>query len=236
MKVQERAGAPSHRGPGQAAPVGERLPTAGRERKPALAALAVLLILIGALGATVLVLRAGERIEVVRISAEVPAGKAVTDAAMTSVLVADDPAVDYVRWEQRDALKQLKAKNTLVKGTIAIGQMFSDVGGLPEGKAFVGLSLKAGQYPAGLKVGDHVAAYRVGGDAPKGGTAGGAADGNTLLVRDAKVNDVFVGEGGSIGSGNLPVTVMVGTAEIAPLTQAAAAGQVALVLIPGASG
>nr|WSX50406.1 hypothetical protein OG409_16495 [Streptomyces sp. NBC_00974] len=239
MKVQERAGAGNHRGSGPAGPVGERLPSAGRERKPALAALAVLLILIGALGATVLVLRAGERIEVVRISAEVPAGKSVTDASMSSVMVAEDPAVDYVRWEQRSALKELKAKTTLVKGTIAIGQMFSEAAGLPEGKAFVGLSLKAGQYPSGLKVGDHVSAYRVGSDGAKTtGPGAGGADANTLLVRDAKVNDVFSGGGGggSIGSGNLPVTVMVNTTEIASLTQAAAAGQVALVLIPASSG
>lgn len=60
MKIQERTGAGNNR---SAAPVqptmGERLPSPPRERKPALAALAVLLILVGALGATMLVLRAG---------------------------------------------------------------------------------------------------------------------------------------------------------------------------------
>ncbi|MBT2446013.1 hypothetical protein J7F03_02695 [Streptomyces sp. ISL-43] len=235
MKVQERSGGASHRGSGSAQGVGERLPSSGRERKPALAALAVLLILVGALGATVLVLRAGERIEVVRISADVPAGKSVSDDTMTPVLVADDPAVHYVRWEQREALKALQAKNSLVKGTVAIGEMFSEGKGLPDGKAYVGLSLKDGQYPSGLKAGDHVAAYRVSADATKP-AGNGAAEANTLLVRDAKVNDVFVGDGKTIGSGNLPVTVMVSANEIAPLTQAAAAGQVSLVLIPSASG
>lgn len=58
MKVQERTGAGNHRVPSPAQSAGERLPTVARERKPALAALAVLLILVGALGATVLVLRA----------------------------------------------------------------------------------------------------------------------------------------------------------------------------------
>ncbi|MEU7603077.1 hypothetical protein AB0B78_06215 [Streptomyces sp. NPDC040724] len=239
MKVQERAGSPNHRGSGSAQGVGERLPSSGRERKPALAALAVLLILIGALGATVLVLRAGDRIEVVRISADIPAGKSVTNDNMTPVMVADDPAVHYVRWEQRESLKQLQAKNTLVKGTIAIGEMFSEGKGLPDGKAYVGLSLKEGQYPTGLKVGDHVSAYRVTADsaAAKPGSTGspGAGEANTLLVKDAKVNDVVVSSDETIGSGNLPVTVMVSANEIAPLTQAAAAGQVALVLIPSAA-
>ncbi|MEV7525044.1 hypothetical protein [Streptomyces sp. NPDC091371] len=238
MKVQERAGAANHRGSGSAQGVGERLPSTGRERKPALAALAVLLILVGALGATVLVLRAGERIEVVRISADIPAGKSVTNDNMKPVMVADDPSVHYVRWEQREALKKLQAKASLVKGTIAIGEMFSEGKGLPDGKAYVGLALKEGQYPAGLKVGDHVSAYRVSSDAtkPSGNATSGAGEANTLLVKDARVNDVIVGDDKTISSGNLPVTVMVSTNEIAALTQAAAAGQVALVLIPSAAG
>ncbi|MGW0361900.1 hypothetical protein [Streptomyces sp. NPDC002990] len=235
MKVQERSGAAGHRSSGSAQGVGERLPSTGRERKPALAALAVLLILVGALGATVLVLRAGERIEVVRLSADLPAGKSVSDATMTPVMVADDAAVHYVRWERRHSLKKLQAKNNLVAGTIAIGEMFSEGKGLPEGKAYVGLSLKEGQYPAGLKVGDHVAAYRVGTETAKPAGNGSAAT-EALLVRDAKVNDVIVGEADTIRSGNLPVTVMVNTSEIGPLTQAAAAGLVALVLIPSTSG
>ncbi|MGW5847044.1 hypothetical protein ACWFQ8_03590 [Streptomyces sp. NPDC055254] len=236
MKVQERSGAASHRGSGSAQGVGERLPSSGRERKPALAALAVLLILVGALGATVLVLRAGERIEVVRIVADLPAGKSVTDATMKPVMVAEDPAVHYVLWEQRETLKTLQAKNTLVKGTIPIGEMFAQDKGLPDGKALVGLSLKEGQYPAGLKVGDHVSAYKVTADTAAAAKPGSAGEGNTLLVKDAKVTDIFVGDGKAIGSGNLPVTVMVATGEIAPLTQAAAAGQVAVVLIPSANG
>ncbi|MFD4761421.1 hypothetical protein ACFWOJ_21840 [Streptomyces sp. NPDC058439] len=228
MKVQERTGAGNHKSSGPAQHVGERLPMSARERKPALAALAVLLILVGALGATVLVLRAGERIEVVRISADVPAGKAVTDDSMKPVMVADDPGVNYVRWEQRNALKKLQAKNTLVAGTIAIGQMFSDKAGLPDGKAFVGIALKEGQYPAGIKVGDRVSAYRVGADADKSG----GSNANALIVQDAKVNDIVKGDDSTIGSGTLPVTIMVGSSDVAALTQAAAAGQVALVLVP----
>ena len=74
MKIQERTGAGAGRSAAPAGPsVGERLPTPPRERKPALAALAVLLILVGALGATMLVLQAGDRIEVVKITEEIPA-------------------------------------------------------------------------------------------------------------------------------------------------------------------
>ena len=237
MKVQERTGAGNHRSSLSAQSAGERLPSPPRERKPALAALAVLLILLGALGATVLVLRAGERIEVVKITGEVPAGKSVSDSTMTSVMVADDPSIHYVRWEQKDGLKKLQAKNTLVAGTIAIGEMFSDEAGLPDGKAFVGLSLKEGQYPAGLKVGDSVAAYRVGDAAGKSNSpaSSGSSGTNALIVQSAKVNDIVKGDDTTISSGNLPVTVMVNSSDVAALTQAASAGQVALVLVPSSS-
>ncbi|MFD8686881.1 hypothetical protein [Streptomyces sp. NPDC059651] len=230
MKVQDRTGAGNQRSSGPAQHAGERLPAPARERKPALAALAVLLILVGALGATVLVLRAGDRIEVVRISADVPAGKAVTSDSMTSVMVAEDSGVHYVKWEQREALMKLRAKNTLVAGTIAIGEMFSDDEGLPDGKAFVGLALKEGQYPAGIKVGDEVSAYRVGADTDKG-----AANANAMIVQSAKVSDIVRGDDSMVGSGSLPVTLLVGSSDVQGLTQAAATGQVALVLVPSAT-
>ncbi|WP_405938217.1 hypothetical protein OG338_17480 [Streptomyces sp. NBC_00726] len=227
MKVRDRTGAGNQRSSGPAQHAGERLPAPVRERKPALAALAVLLILVGALGATVLVLRAGDRIKVVRLSADVPAGKAVTDDSMTSVMVADDPGIHYVPWSQKNELKKLRAKSTLVAGTIPIGEMFSDDMGLPDGKAFVGLALKEGQYPAGIKTGDEVSAYRVGADSDKD-----AAGANALIVRSAKVSDVVRGDNSLVGSGSLPVTLLVSSSDVEGLTQAAATGQVALVLVP----
>ncbi|NEB65643.1 hypothetical protein G3I39_00945, partial [Streptomyces fulvissimus] len=63
--------------------------------------------------------------------------------------------------------KKLKAKYTIPKGAVAVGEMFAEGTGLPEGKVNVGLSLKEGQYPSGLKPGDTVTAYRVGDAAAK---------------------------------------------------------------------
>lgn len=58
---------------------GERLPSPPRERKPALAALAVLLILVGALGATLMVMRAGDKVSVVEVVAPVAAGNKIPE-------------------------------------------------------------------------------------------------------------------------------------------------------------
>ncbi|MGN5379757.1 hypothetical protein ACQ4WX_28490 [Streptomyces lasalocidi] len=132
MKIQERTGA----GAGRAAvpaqpPVGDRLPSPPRERKPALAALAVLLILLGALGATTLVLRAGNRIEVVKVTQPIQVGQSVNSGNSTSVMVAADSSIDYVRWDQLGALKDYKARTTIYPGTIVVGQMFTKGDVLP---------------------------------------------------------------------------------------------------------
>ncbi|MET7901664.1 hypothetical protein ABZS86_09340 [Streptomyces sp. NPDC005355] len=241
MKIQERTGAAHGRGSASAQPAGDRLPSAPRERKPALAALAVLLILVGALGATVLVLRAGDRIEVIKITQNVTAGKPIPPSAMASVMVAEDSGVDYVKYSQLNLLGDYRATSDIVKGSLLVGPMLTEKSkGLPDGKVLVGLSLKSGQYPQDLAAGDSVSAYRVGDAASKGSASGSAAGasggtgGNTLLVQRAKVQTAGStgGGGDTIGSADYPVSILVDQGDAAALTQAAAAGEVAVVKVP----
>ncbi|MFE6200147.1 hypothetical protein [Streptomyces sp. NPDC057838] len=239
MKIQERTGAGAGRSVAPAQPsVGDRLPTPPRERKPALAALAVLLILVGALGATMLVLQAGDRIEVVKVTKEIQAGESVGDN-VTSVMVAADESINYVKWEQLSALKTLKAKSTIYADTVVMGQMFAKKASLPAGKASVGLALKEGHYPSDIKAGDVVSAYRVGtassGSNNSGngsGTGGGSSSGGAL-VDDARVNTVAEDDDATVSTGNLSLTLLVDQADAAALATAAAAGEVAIVHVPG---
>ncbi|MFG3105764.1 CpaB family protein [Streptomyces tendae] len=238
MKIQERTGAGAGRSAAPAQPsVGDRLPSPPRERKPALAALAVLLILVGALGATMLVLRAGDRVEAIQLTADVKAGESITDDNIKSVMVNDDSGANFVAWSQRESLMKLQAKSTLYKGTVVVGEMFADKSGMEEGKATVGVSLKEGQYPKGLGSGDNVAVYRVGnknsGGDQDGGASGSAGADNSLLVERAVVESAGASSSDSITSTNLPVTLTVDAADVPALTQAASAGEVAVVLIPG---
>ncbi|WP_399887320.1 hypothetical protein ACGH7X_22515 [Streptomyces sp. BBFR51] len=236
MKIQERTGAGAGRSAAPAQPsVGDRLPSPPRERKPALAALAVLLILVGALGATMLVLRAGDRVEVVKVTADVQAGESVGNN-VTSVMVAADDSINYIEWSKLDALKDLKAKSTIYADTVVMGQMFSAKEQLPEGKASVGLALKEGQYPAGVKTGDIVAAYRVGSngssssdssDKDASSASGGA------IVPDARVNSVTDESDSTVSTGSKSLTLLVDEADAAALASAAAAGEVAIVRVPG---
>ncbi|MET7292371.1 hypothetical protein ABZS79_09535 [Streptomyces griseoloalbus] len=239
MKIQGRTGAGAGRSAVPAGPsVGDRLPTPPRERKPALAALAVLLILVGALGATMLVLQAGDRIEVVKVENEIQAGESVTDKDVTSVMVAEDAGINYVLWDQLDTLKTMKAKTTIYADTVVQGQMFAVKSSLPAGKATVGLALKEGQYPADIKPGDIVTAYRVGGAGSSsndsddtGAGAGGSSSG--ALVDDARVNAVADDSDSTVSTGSKTLTVLVDQADAAALASAAAAGEVAIVHVPG---
>ncbi|MFH8468756.1 hypothetical protein [Streptomyces sp. NPDC017991] len=247
MKIQERTGAGSNRSSAPVQPtMGERLPSPPRERKPALAALAVLLILVGALGATMLVLRAGDRIEVVKVTADIQAGESV-GGKVESVLVADDAGVNYIKWTQLKTLRGLKAKSTIYAGTLVIGQMFGTEASVPAGKAVVGLSLKEGQYPQGIAPGDLVAAYQVGNtgssnsnsnsnsdaDSDDATGSGSTGSGDTPIVDNARVTKVPDGSDSTISSTNQRVTVTVDESDAAALTRAAAANQVALVKVPG---
>ncbi|GAA2424209.1 SAF domain-containing protein [Streptomyces coeruleofuscus] len=243
MKIQERTGAGAGRSAAPAQPsVGDRLPTPPRERKPALAALAVLLILVGALGATMLVLQVGDRVEVVKVTRDIQQGESVTADDVTSALVAADDSINYVKWNQLSALKNLKARTTIYKDTVVMGQMFGEEGGVAAGKSTVGLSLKAGQYPTGLQRGDTVAAYRVSADSGAGNSNSGSsssAAGNSVIVDQAQVTYVPGAKSSGdelVSSTNLAVTLTVDSDKAADLAQAASNGEVALVLVSGKSG
>ncbi|MFE9249973.1 hypothetical protein [Streptomyces sp. NPDC007088] len=242
MKVRERtadrAATPVQNG------VGERLPAPPRERKPALAALAVLLILVGALGATVLVLRAGDRISVVRTTAPIAAGETINDKNSTSVMVAEDTGINYIPWSQRGTVtRTLKAKADIPAGAVVVGEMFgASAATVSDGKALVGIALKEGQYPGGLKSGETVAVYRVSKNA--GGTASGASGssgssggGNSLIADSAEVKSVSGSAKGAdaLDVGDRTVTVVVDEADAQALAQASSAGEAAVALVPGRS-
>jgi hypothetical protein len=171
-------GAPSARAAGVPAtpwpqPTGDRLPAVRRERRPALAALAVLLVLGGALTSTILVLQSGDRVSAVRIAKRVPAGTVIPADAIQEIPVAKDPGVNYVLWSQRGQLARYYAATDLVPGSVLVGEMLTRKALVQPGQVVVGLSLKSGQYPTGLRTGDHVHAYLVGGSGASAGTGGG---------------------------------------------------------------
>ncbi|MGH8883124.1 MAG: hypothetical protein ACRD0P_38240, partial [Stackebrandtia sp.] len=138
MRTSERAA--NSRGPAGGAkrpelpstsPAG-RMPVTRRERRPALAALAVLLIIGGALVSGLLVIRSGDRMSVIAVAKPVAAGQRIPIDALREVQVSADSGVSTVPWAQRGGVARFYAKVGLVPGALLTRQMVatgSDIGG-----------------------------------------------------------------------------------------------------------
>ncbi|GAA2818408.1 hypothetical protein [Nonomuraea rubra] len=208
---------------GLSGPASRKLPVPPRERKPALAALAVLLILGGALATTLLVLSSGDRVSAIRITQQVGAGQKFSPDAIEEVKIADT-GVDFVSWAQRQQVLDSFAAVTILPGTLLTDQMgvraSSELG---PGKATVGLSLKPGQMPAGVQQGDRVQVIFV---------PSRASEGESRVLA---ANALVFSAGDRSRTGNSGQITVVVEAPAAPeIVAAASSGQVAVAELPGA--
>ena len=225
------------------APGGRRMPSAPRERKPALAALAVLLVALGAVAAGYLVINAGHRVGAVEITQQVGQGQRIPASAIKEVEIASNSGINYVAWQYANRVAGVYASVQIPAGTLLTPAMTTATNNLAAGKVQVGLSLKPGQAPANLLIGQSVEAFGVGtGSGCSASAAGGGAGGTGS------------GSGGSGGSGGGPittgviasvigstasngstaaVTLAVPDADAGVLACYASAGDVAIALTPG---
>jgi hypothetical protein len=223
--------------PEAAAPSGRRLPAVRRERKPALAAFALLLIIGGALAAGLLVVQSGKRIAAIEITQQVGAGQRIPLGVMQQVQVASGTGLAYVPWAEASQVARFYAATTIPPGTLLTGAMVARASGVTTGRDILGLALKDGQLPAQLKPGDQVRIYAVSGQAS--GSAGCPGVGGAALTGDAVVVGVLTPGNGSLAgssSGTTDVTVAVSPADAGAVACDAAAGNVAVVVLPPAGG
>jgi hypothetical protein len=209
-------------------PAGRRMPSAPRERKPALAAIATLLVAVSAAGAGFLVNRAGHRVPAIEITQEVGQGQRIPASAIREVQISSDSGLDYVAWQYAGKVAGVYAATRIPAGTLLTQAMTSATNNLAAGKVQVGLSLKAGQLPANLLIGDTVEAFAVG--QGSGCRANTNADATTPIATGT-VTSVF--GAASSGGNTSAVTLAVPEAEAGPLACYASAQDVALTLLPG---
>jgi hypothetical protein len=204
---------------------GRGLPAAPRDRKPGLAALAVLLIVGGALLTVTLVLRSGDRVSAIEISQRVGAGQPIPISALKEVQIAQDgPA--FVYWSAAEDMTRYFAAVDLMPGTLLNQNMISeDSAELVPGKAVVGLSLKSSQMPPNLEAGQRVQVVYVPGE-----NGGGSS---RLLARSALVNSVRGGDSAA-GTGNVTVSIVVNDTISPQIVGFASTGRIALAYLPGA--
>jgi len=226
------------------APGWRRMPSAPRERKPALAALAVLLVALGAVAAGYLVINAGHRVGAVEITQQVGQGQRIPASAIKEVEIASNSGINYVAWQYANRVAGIYAAVQIPAGTLLTSAMTSATNNLAAGKVQVGLSLKPGQAPANLLIGQSVEAFGVGtgsgcgaaaagggGAGGTGGGNGGNGSGSGVPITTGVIASV-VGSTASNGS-TAAVTLAVPDADAGVLACYASAGDVAIALTPG---
>jgi hypothetical protein len=219
------------------------MPSAPRERKPALAALAVLLVALGAVAAGYLVINAGHRVGAVEITQQVGQGQRIPASAIREVEIASNSGINYVAWQYANRVAGVYAAVQIPAGTLLTSAMTTATNNLAQGKVQVGLSLKPGQAPANLLIGQSVEAFGVGtgsgcGAAASGGGAGGTgggSGGNGSGSGSAITTGVIASVVGSTASNGstAAVTLAVPDADAGVLACYASAGDVAIALTPG---
>jgi hypothetical protein len=231
------------------APGGRRMPSAPRERKPALAALAVLLVALGAVAAGYLVINAGHRVGAVEITQQVGQGQRIPASAIKEVEIASNSGINYVAWQYANRVAGIYAAVQIPAGTLLTSAMTTATNNLAAGKVQVGLSLKPGQAPANLLIGQSVEAFGVGtGSGCSASAAGGGAGGTGSGSGGSSGSSGSSGSGGGpittgviasvIGStasngSTAAVTLAVPDADAGVLACYASAGDVAIALTPG---
>ena len=228
------------------APGGRRMPSAPRERKPALAALAVLLVALGAVAAGYLVINAGHRVGAVEITQQVGQGQRIPASAIKEVEIASNSGINYVAWQYANRVAGIYAAVQIPAGTLLTSAMTTATNNLAAGKVQVGLSLKPGQAPANLLIGQSVEAFGVGtgsgcgaaavGGGGAGGTGGGSGgNGNGAGAGVPITTGVIASVVGSTASNGstAAVTLAVPDADAGVLACYASAGDVAIALTPG---
>lgn len=211
------------------APAARRLPAPARKRKPALAALAVLLILGGALGAGLLVLQSGKRVAAIEISARIGAGQRIPLSAMQRVQIPAGTGLGFVPWAEAAQVARFFTVGVIPAGTLLTQGMVAPSGMSVTGKAVLGLALKDGQLPRGLQTGDHIDIYQVS-DSQQTCPGGSGA----VLSGDAVVLAIGRPAAATGSSAVADVQVAVNPTDAGPVACNAANGMVGIAVLPGA--
>jgi membrane-associated protease RseP (regulator of RpoE activity) len=191
----------SARGTGGKGPA-NRMPAPPRQRRPALAAIAVLLIVGGALVAGLIAIRMDSRVEVIAASDSLQPGQKITADDLTPVQIASDSRVKLIGWKYRDKIVGSYAKGTIYKGMLLDVQMLDSKSPVGEGRAIVSVQLNPDLTPSQLAKGDLVQVVRASDNAATGSAAKDLTQGLVLSVSKAKKDSL-----GGPGSGSVSLMV-----------------------------
>jgi hypothetical protein len=200
------------------------LPPPRRRRRPALLALAVSMVVLGALGATYLATSLGHTTAVIAIAREVPWGQTLTAADLREARISADPALEPIPYVDRDQVIGLVAATTLRPGSLLTRDAMTDQRVPAPGQQLIGVGVSLVQLPTSpLRPGDGVLLVPV---------AAGSAPATTDEA--PRVVEATVVKSGPPGPDGLRVVdVLVDAADGPDVAARAAAGLIAIVVVAG---
>jgi hypothetical protein len=203
-----------------------RLPVASRDRRPALAALALLLIVGGGLGAGLVVYRTAQQTDVLVAERTIHPGDVISSGDMTTVAVSGASANTVAASNEHSFIGAV-AVTTVPTGALLNPLMFHPKRGvLPAGGQALGISVPAAQRPsAQFSAGDVVQAYYV----QKGNSTVGDSAPTASRIADPLL---VIGVHTSSGDGSSIVSVLVNADTASALAIPASQGSVVLTRLP----
>jgi hypothetical protein len=191
-------------------------------------------MLVSAAIAATLVVRAGDRREVLAVARTVPVGQQLTVGDLKRVRISTDPGLHAIPVSAAPQVVGKVAATTLLPGTLLTPEQLGPSQLPGPGQAIVGLDLKGAQMPVpaerlqpGAKVRIVATPSPSGAPAAEGASLGSPSPGR-VLVDQAEVFSVQ-----AVASGDaVHVAVVVAQADVARVLRAAAVGQVGLAVLP----
>ncbi len=154
-------------------------------RSVAGALLGVVLIVFCAAAVGLYTARVGHRRAVLVVVRAVPAGTVIQSADIGEARLSADPSVRTVAAGQRNRVVGRVAAVNLVVGTLLTTGQLATTPRVDASQAVVGLALKPGQYPGGLRAQDRVMLIDTG---PAGATPAAETAAGVVLTADAEVD------------------------------------------------
>ena len=206
-------------------------PGPGRNLNVGRMALGVLLVVGLSAGFALKYSQAGQRHAVLALARDVPAGQALVAEDLTEALVSADPVLRPVPSAREASIIGRAPAVPLVKGTLLSEAQLATGPLVPAGRNIVGLSLKAGQVPLGVRAGDRVMVIRTATNPTNAGGPGTAEPPPPIVSRNAQV--LAVDAASVTNNGTTVVAVVVDAGDSGAVAAAAASGQASLVVEGG---
>lgn len=196
------------RGTGAKKPSGtaNRLPSPPRQRRPALAAIALLLIVGGALVAGLLAIRMDSRVPMLAASQDIPPGAVIEEAHLKVVQVAADDASRLIPAEFEDQIVGAFSKARIYEGQLLDQRQLTETDPIGQDRAVVSVVLSPALAPRNLRSGDLIEIVRAAGTSGGEGTAQPLTRGLVTQINEASSDDLG---GAAASSANIIVPASV---------------------------